>query len=108
MVGERPRGVSCWRAADDRKRAMDVTGNHATNRALMATGLEDAGPLSQSQIVKWNKLHSVRTVLGGIIAILAFLICCLMDRQGQREMPVRTGASEGLDCALREAFGEPR
>jgi hypothetical protein len=44
-----------------------------TNGALMATRLEDAGPLSRSQIIKWNKLHSVRTVLGGI-AILAFLI----------------------------------
>ena len=44
-----------------------------TNGALMATRLEDAGPLSRSQIIKWNKLHSVRTVLGGI-AVLAFLI----------------------------------
>jgi hypothetical protein len=44
-----------------------------TNNALMAIKLEDAGPQSRALIVKWNRLHSVRTVLGAL-AILAFLI----------------------------------
>ena len=43
-----------------------------TNRALMATNLEDAGPHTRDLIVKWNILHSVRTALG-ILAVLAFL-----------------------------------
>jgi hypothetical protein len=44
-----------------------------TNRALVATRLEDAGPQSRALIVKWNKLHSVRTALG-CLAVLAFLM----------------------------------
>ncbi len=43
-----------------------------TNKALMATKLEEAGPQSRALIVKWNRLHAVRTVLGGL-ATLAFL-----------------------------------
>ena len=43
-----------------------------TNRALMAANLEDAGPHTRDLIVKWNILHSVRTVLG-CLAVLAFL-----------------------------------
>jgi len=44
-----------------------------TNRALMATGLQDAGPKTRALIRRWNTLHSVRTALG-ILAMLAFLI----------------------------------
>ncbi len=47
-----------------------------TNKALKATELEDAGPHSRALIVKWNRLHSVRTALG-CLAILAFLIALL-------------------------------
>jgi len=43
-----------------------------TNNALMATDLAEAGPETRALIVKWNKLHAVRTVLGGL-AVLAFL-----------------------------------
>ena len=44
-----------------------------TNNVLMATKLEDAGPQSRALILRWNRLHSVRTALGGLAA-LAFLI----------------------------------
>src|ERR1700733_7362848 len=44
-----------------------------TNKALMATELERAGPQSRALILKWNRLHSVRTALG-CLAILTFLI----------------------------------
>ena len=44
-----------------------------TNKVLMATELEDAGPQSRSFILKWNRLHSVRTALG-FLATLAFLL----------------------------------
>jgi hypothetical protein len=44
-----------------------------TNNALMATKLEDAGPQSRALILRWNRLHSVRTLLGSLAA-LAFLI----------------------------------
>jgi len=44
-----------------------------TNHALMVTKPEEAGPESRALIVKWNRLHSVRTVMG-CLATLAFLI----------------------------------
>jgi hypothetical protein len=43
------------------------------NKALMATELEDAGTNSRTLIIKWSKLHAVRTLLG-VLAVLAFLI----------------------------------
>jgi hypothetical protein len=46
------------------------------NDALLATGLEDAGPQSRALIVKWGALHAVRTALGAL-ASLAFLWACL-------------------------------
>jgi len=50
-----------------------IFGIMPTNKALMATGLEDAGPQSRALIIRWNVLHSVRTALG-VLAIVAFLI----------------------------------
>lgn len=47
-----------------------------TDNALMATDLGQAGPWSRALIVKWNRLHFVRTALG-ILAILAFLLTLL-------------------------------
>jgi len=44
-----------------------------TNRALMATALDAAGPQSRRLVLKWNRLHAVRTVLG-FLAVVAFLI----------------------------------
>jgi uncharacterized membrane protein len=44
-----------------------------TNRTLMATDLEGAGPQSRALIRKWNVLHSVRTAFGSL-ATLAFLV----------------------------------
>ena len=55
-----------------------IFGIMPTNRVLMATPAEEAGPHSRTLIVKWNRLHSVRTVLGGF-AILAFLIALLSN-----------------------------
>lgn len=50
-----------------------IFGVMPTNRVLMATKLEEAGSHTRSLIVKWNRLHSVRTILG-CLAIVAFLI----------------------------------
>jgi hypothetical protein len=44
-----------------------------TNQVLYETRPEDAGPQSRSLIIKWNRLHGVRTGLGAL-AIIAFLI----------------------------------
>ena len=44
-----------------------------TNKVLMATELDGAGPDTRALIVKWNRLHLVRTALGAF-AVLAFLI----------------------------------
>ena len=44
-----------------------------TNKRLMALDLADAGPASRSLIVKWNRLHAVRTALG-VLATLTFLM----------------------------------
>jgi len=35
-----------------------------TNKTLGSTADEDAGPASRTLIVKWGKLHAVRTMLG--------------------------------------------
>lgn len=44
-----------------------------TNRILMTTELSDAGPDTRVLLVKWNRLHAVRTGLGGL-AVVAILI----------------------------------
>ena len=44
-----------------------------TNKALMATDLAEAGPGTRALLLKWNRLHAVRTVLGGL-AVTAFLV----------------------------------
>jgi hypothetical protein len=44
-----------------------------TNKALMATGLDAAGPRSRLLIRRWSRLHTVRTILGSL-AVVAFLI----------------------------------
>jgi hypothetical protein len=43
-----------------------------TNKALMATDLDKAGAKTRDLIVKWGKLHAVRTVLGAL-AVISFL-----------------------------------
>ena len=50
-----------------------IFGIMPTNKILMATEPEEASPESRALIVKWNRLHSVRTVLG-CLAMLAFLV----------------------------------
>jgi hypothetical protein len=46
-----------------------------TNDALLATGLDQAGPPSRALIVKWGGLHAVRTALGALASV-AFLWAC--------------------------------
>src|SRR5215467_8760325 len=43
------------------------------NKILMTTDPTDAGRASRSFLIKWNKLHTVRTVLGAL-ATLAFIV----------------------------------
>jgi hypothetical protein len=50
-----------------------LVGIMPTNRALMATAFADANAETRALILKWNWLHAVRTILGGL-AVLAFLI----------------------------------
>jgi hypothetical protein len=44
----------------------------ATNKALGATSENDAGPGSRMLLVRWGKLHAVRTLLG-VAAACAFV-----------------------------------
>jgi hypothetical protein len=44
-----------------------------TNNALMATPVDAAGPQSRLLILKWSRLHAVRTLLGSL-AVASFLI----------------------------------
>ena len=39
-----------------------------TNKALMATDLTKAGVDTRRLLLKWNRLHAVRTALGGLAA----------------------------------------
>jgi len=50
-----------------------IFGIMPTNRMLAETAPADAGPQTRALIVKWNRLHSVRTALG-CAAVLAFLV----------------------------------
>jgi Domain of unknown function (DUF1772) len=50
-----------------------IFGIMPTNKTLMATELPDAGPNTRALLVKWNRLHAVRTGLGGL-AVVAFLL----------------------------------
>jgi hypothetical protein len=50
-----------------------VFGIMPTNRTLMATDLSDAGAHTRAFLIKWNALHAVRTVLGGL-AVVFFLV----------------------------------
>ena len=44
-----------------------------TNKILMATDAADAGPQTRALLVKWNRLHAVRTAFGAL-ATAAFII----------------------------------
>jgi hypothetical protein len=44
-----------------------------TNTALMTTDLTEAGAATRALLLKWNRLHAVRTALGGL-AVAAFLV----------------------------------
>ena len=44
-----------------------------TNTALMTTDLAAAGAETRALMLKWNRLHAVRTALGGL-AVAAFLV----------------------------------
>jgi hypothetical protein len=50
-----------------------VFGIMPTNRTLMATDLSDARAHTRALLIKWNGLHAVRTVLGGL-AVIFFLV----------------------------------
>ena len=49
-----------------------LTAMMPTNKTLMAAEPAKAGPETRALIVKWNKLHLVRTALGALAA-LSFL-----------------------------------
>ena len=52
-----------------------IFGIKPTNDALLATELDQAGPPSRALIVKWGRLHAVRTALGALASV-AFLWAC--------------------------------
>ena len=45
----------------------------STNKALAATADQDAGPTTRARIIRWGKLHAVRTCLG-IAGAAAFVV----------------------------------
>src|SRR5258707_358464 len=47
------------------------------NKRLLATHVEDAGPVTRSMLQKWNYLHGVRTLLGFLSGLVfLFGIAC--------------------------------
>lgn len=71
-----------------------------TNNVLMATSLDEANAKTRALIVKWNFLHSVRTVFGGA-ATVAFLIALIvgMSKRRRGTKPIRL-APAGLTSLL--------
>lgn len=55
-----------------------IFGIMPTNNRLMATELSQAGEPTRYLIVKWNRLHAVRTGLGGL-AVAVFLVALSPD-----------------------------
>jgi hypothetical protein len=55
-----------------------IFGIMPTNKMLMATEIPDAGAHTRALLVKWNRLHAVRTGLGGL-AVVAFLLALLSN-----------------------------
>ncbi len=53
-----------------------LIGIKPTNDALLATGIDQAGPATRALIVRWGALHGVRTVLGTLVTV-AFLWACM-------------------------------
>ncbi len=53
-----------------------LIGIKPVNDALLATGIDQAGPQTRALIVKWGALHGVRTALGAL-ATAAFLWACM-------------------------------
>jgi Domain of unknown function (DUF1772) len=53
--------------------AWTVFGILPTNKVLMATEISNAGANTRALLIKWNRLHAVRTGLGGL-AVVAFLL----------------------------------
>jgi NAD-dependent oxidoreductase involved in siderophore biosynthesis len=49
-----------------------------TNKALMATKLAKAGPQTRALIMKWNRLHAMRTALGAL-SVISFLFAVSAD-----------------------------
>lgn len=49
-----------------------------TNNVLMAINTADATPQTRSLIVKWGRLHAVRSVFG-LLATMAFLLGCISN-----------------------------
>jgi Domain of unknown function (DUF1772) len=73
MVADGSNGISRGRRINVANWPWTLIGMMPINKALMATELEDAGTNSRTLIIKWSKLHAVRTLLG-VLAVLAFLI----------------------------------
>ena len=65
-------------------------GIQPTNKALMATDVANAGADTRALLLKWNKLHAVRTVLGGL-AVAAFLICAIASLTCRRRLALARG-----------------
>ena len=49
-----------------------ILGIMPTNNALLATEVAAAGPKSRALVVKWGRLHAVRTVLGVVATVVFF------------------------------------
>jgi hypothetical protein len=56
-------------------RPWTLIGIKPTNDALQATAPDQAGPQTRALVVKWGKLHGVRTALGALATVCFLWVC---------------------------------
>jgi hypothetical protein len=78
-----------------------------TNDALLATDLAKAGPTTRTLLIKWNRLHAVRTLLGAL-ALISFLFAVSADQAPGLDLTSRHWGDINAPVVIWPAGLQPR